>query len=587
MKKYSKYIKPYWIFFVLAPLCMVVEVFCDVYIPSLSAEIVNLATENGEVQEVIFTTVQMILLAILSVAGGVGASYFATRASVNFCHDLREDLFEKIQSFSFNNIDKFSTGSLITRLTNDITQLGELVVTCLRMLFRAPGMLIGSIIMAITISPSMSTIFLVLAPILALIVYIVLQISYPRFAKLQDKIDALNVSVWEGLTNIRVIKAFNREKFEEKKFEKVNEDLRDTGLAAYKVSVLQRPLMTLVVNFATIAILWFGSQAVGNNTLEIGDISAFITYLAQILMSVNMIAQIFMQSSRSFVSSKRILEVLEEDVDISSEEAKHPEKVVKSGEVIFKNVDFKYFKNSEDNVLSNINLHIKSGQTVGIIGSTGCGKTSLVHLISRLYDVNSGEILVDGVNVKDYSLENLRNGVSVVLQKNILFQGTVKDNLRWGNQNATDEEIMTAAEYSAAHEFVSEMSDGYDTNLNQGGLNLSGGQKQRLCIARALTKGSKILILDDSTSAVDTSTERKIIKHLTNDLNDITKIIIAQRISSIIHSDFIIVMNDGKITDIGTHSELLEKSDVYKEIYQLQIDNSVSTVSVVEGVQNG
>ncbi len=576
MNKYSKYIKPYIIFFILAPLCMMVEVFCDVYIPSLTAKIINLCTTNGDFHSIISITIQMLLLAILSAGGGIGAAYFATRASVNFCHDLRNDVFTKIQSFSFNNIDKFSTGSLITRLTNDISQLGQLVVTCLRMLFRAPGMLIGAIIMAIRISPSMSLIFLILAPILAMIIYFFLRISSKRFAKLQDRIDELNLSVWESLTNIRVIRAFNREKFEVNKFNTVNEDLRDTGLSAYKITLLQRPLMTLVVNFATIAILWFGSLFVSNNTLQIGDISAFITYLAQILMSVNMIAQVFMQGSRSLVSSKRILAVLDEKVDISSETASYPSKTVDTGEIVFNNVNFKYYQNSDDYVLSNINLTIHAGQTVGIIGSTGCGKTSLVHLIARLYDVTSGEILIDGVNVKDYSLKNLRAGVSIVLQKNILFQGTVKDNLKWGNKNASDEDIKKTAKYAMANEFIDRMSAKYDTNLHQEGLNLSGGQKQRLCIARALTKNSKILILDDSTSAVDMSTEKNIIHHLTHDFKGMTKIMIAQRISSVMNCDFIVVMDDGEISDIGTHSKLLESSKVYREIYNLQMETEFS-----------
>lgn len=573
MKIYLEYVKPYVLFFIMAPLLMILEVYCEVKIPSLSAEIINMSVAGGDISAIAVVGLQMLMFTVIAVSGGVGASYFATKASVNFCHDLREDVFVKIQNFSFNNIDKFSTGSLITRLTNDITQIGLIVVMCLRMLFRAPGMLIGAMIMSYTISPAMATIFLVLTPVLALVVYVVLKISYPRFAALQDKIDALNVAVQENLMNIRVIKAFTREGFERDKFKTVNENLKNTGLSAYRVSILQMPLMTFFVNMATVALLWFGSQLLGTGELLIGDISAFITYLAQILMSVNMIAMIFLQSSRSLVSGKRVLKVLQEDIDIEDLEAKFPEKQVMSGDVVFKNVNFKYYKNSLDKVLTDINVEIKSGQSVGIVGSTGCGKTTFVHLISRLYDVDSGEILVDGVNVKDYSLENLRDGVAVVLQNNLLFSGTVRENLLWGNKNASDADLARVCEYAAARDFVENMPEKYDTYLHQGGLNLSGGQKQRLCIARALAKNTKILILDDSTSAVDTATERKINKHLNEDLKDMTKIIIAQRISSVVDCDMILVMDEGEISALGTHDELLEKSLVYQEIYCSQMDN--------------
>ncbi|MFI3227175.1 MAG: ABC transporter ATP-binding protein [Clostridia bacterium] len=585
MKLYLKYVKPYLLYFILAPILMLIEVFCDVKIPSLSAEIINLSSAGAEVHTILQTSLKMLLFAILAVFGGVGSAYAATKASVNFCHDLREDVFIKIQNFSFNNIDKFSTGSLITRLTNDITQIGQIVVMSLRMVFRAPGILFGAIIMAYSISPTMSTIFLVLTPILALIVYIVLMISYPRFAKLQDKIDALNISIQEGLINIRVIKAFTREKFEQKKFKKVNDNLKNTGLSAYKVSIIQMPIMTLTVNLATIAILWFGSKLLGTGEFQIGDISAFITYLTQILMSVRMIAQVFLQSSRSIVSKNRILAVLEEEIDVSDLDSSEPNKKVQSGDITFRNVHFKYFQNSQDDVLSDINIEIKSGQTVGIVGSTGCGKTSFVHLISRLYDVNSGEVLVDGTNVKDYSLKNLRDGVAVVLQNNILFSGSIKDNLLWGNKKATDEQLAEVSNFAAASEFIDKMEYGYDTDLHQGGLNLSGGQKQRLCIARALAKNTKILILDDSTSAVDTETERKISHHLTHDLNEMTKIIIAQRISSVVNCDNIIVMDEGKISAFGTHENLLETSSVYREIYDSQMDNGECSSTTYETVE--
>ncbi|WP_249028902.1 ABC transporter ATP-binding protein [Tannockella kyphosi] len=573
MRIFFKHVKPYLGFFLLAPIFMLIEVYCDVKIPSLSANIINLAIAGTTNREILMSVAEMFLYAIIALGGGIGSSFCATRASVHFCHDLRAELFERIQAFSFYNIDKFSTGSLVTRLTNDVTQVGQIIVMSLRMLFRAPGMLIGAIIMAYRISPSMSILFFILTPVLAMIVFCVLQVSYPRFAKLQDRIDAINTTVQEGLINVRVIKAFTREGFEKEKFKEVNENLRDTGLSAYRVNIIQMPLMTFTVNMTTIAILWFGSSLLGTGELLIGDISAFITYLTQILMSVNMIANVFLQSARSAVSANRIREVLEDDIDIHDQDALYPNKVIESGSIRFENVYFRYFENAKENVLTNINLEILSGQSIGIVGSTGCGKTSLVHLISRLYDVSSGAVYVDDTNVKDYSLTNLRQGVAVVLQNNLLFSGTVKENLLWGNPNASLEEMVEASEFAAAKEFVEKMSDQFDTFINQGGHNLSGGQKQRLCIARALMKKTKILLLDDSSSAVDMATERKIIHHLTYDLKDMTKIIIAQRLSSVINCDLIVVMEQGSISAIGSHLQLLEQSKVYQEIYYSQNDN--------------
>ncbi|MFI3116285.1 MAG: ABC transporter ATP-binding protein [Clostridia bacterium] len=573
MKRYLKHIKPYWYFFLGAPLFMLFEVFCDVQIPTLSARIINEGIMADDKSAIFALTFQMIITLCFAVTAGIGSSYCATNASVNFSHDLRKEVFAKIQTFSFQNIDKFSTGSLVTRLTNDITQVGQLVQQCLRMLFRSPGMLIGSMIMAYRISPELSRIFFALAPVLVLIISVILHYAFPKFALLQEKIDALNTNVQEGLINIRVIKAFTREKYEEEKFQKVNEDLRDTGLRAYRINMLQGPLMTITVNVATLCILWFGAKVLNRGEIEIGDISAMITYLAQLLMSVNMIANVFMQSSRSLVSARRLSEVLDEKVDIDDILAKSPEKKVKSGNIVFENVNFKYYENSDSNVLTNLNLTIKSGQTVGIVGSTGSGKSSLVHLIPRLYEVNSGRILVDGIDIKDYSLKNLRDGIAMVLQQNLLFSGSIKENLLWGNKSASTEEMKKIADFSASKTFIEETSKQYDTIINQGGLNLSGGQKQRLCIARALMKEAKILILDDSTSAVDTATERKIRKHLGHDLKNMTKIIIAQRITSVQEADMIVVLDEGEISATGNHAELLEKSSVYKEIYRSQVEN--------------
>ncbi|MFI3165767.1 MAG: ABC transporter ATP-binding protein [Bacillota bacterium] len=575
MKKYGKYIKPYWIFFVLSPLLMIVEVGCDVMLPTLSANIINVGVANSDGGEIVKIMFEMLFFVLLAIASGTGASFCAARASAYFARDLRSDLFKKIQEFSFKNIDKFSTGSLVTRLTNDITQLQNFVVMCLRMMFRAPGMLLGAIIMVYLISPTVSTVYICIVPVLALIIFLVLYFSYSKFGLLQVRIDALNTKVREILTNIRVIKALTREKHEEDSFKEVNSELKNTGLKAYRITVLQLPLMTIVVNFATIFILWLSSQLLDVGEIAIGDVSAFITYLTQILASVNMIAMVFLQSSRAIVSSHRITEVMETNVDIKDDGAKCPERKVGSGDIEFKNVNFRYYLNSNEDVLSDISVKIKSGETVGIIGSTGSGKTSFVNLIPRLYDVTSGSLLVDGVDVRDYSLENLRDGVAVVLQNNMLFSGTIEENLRWGDENASMEEIEEVSEWSAAAEFVSDKQFGYQSQLEQGGVNLSGGQKQRLCIARALLKKPKILILDDSTSAVDTATERKITHHLKNELSGATKIIIAQRISSVCDADKIIVLDDGKIESVGTHEQLLESSVTYREINDSQTGKGV------------
>lgn len=574
MQTYWKHIKPYLIFFIMTPVFMVLEVYADVQIPTLSARIINEGILANDTTRILMLTMQMILTLCMAVTTGVAAAYCSMKASANFAHDLRDEVFSKIQEFSFKSIDKFSTGSLVTRLTNDITQIAQLVNMFLRMIFRSAGMLIGSTIMAYQLSPSLSKIFLVLVPILVVIIWVILHLAFPKFKLLQEKVDALNTTIQEGLLNIRVIKAFTREKHEEAKFETVNADLKNTALGAYRINMLQSPLMTISVNMATICILWFGSQALGRDEILVGDISAMITYLTQILMSVNMVANVFMQASRSIVSVRRLSEVLDETIDISDLTSTQPEKTVDSGAVVFENVSFRYFENSEENVLSNINLAIESGETVGIVGSTGSGKTSFVQLIPRLYDVSSGRIVVDGVDIKAYSLQNLREGVAMVLQQNLLFSGTIKENLCWGKTDATDEEIKENADFAAAKQFIEEMHDGYDAVLHQGGLNLSGGQKQRMCIARALIKKTKILILDDSTSAVDTATESKIRKHLQHDLKDMTKIIIAQRITSIKHADKIVVLDEGEISDIGTHEELLQNSKVYQEIFNSQVDNA-------------
>ncbi len=575
---YSKYIKPYLSAFIFGPLFMLVEVLGEVVMPKLLALIIDEGVNNERgTGYVIFIGVCMVLMALFMMVGGVLGAYFAIKASTKFANDLRKDIFAKVQKFSFANIDKFSTGSLVTRLTNDITQIQNFIAMILRMALRAPGMMIGAIIMALAINAKLAGVVIAVIPFLIVVIGVILKFGYPKFKAMQSKLDSLNNSSQEGLTNIRVVKSFVREDFQTKKFETANKDLRDTSLSALHIMVAVMPAMTFVMNATVLAIVWFGGNQIINNTgMTVGNLSSFITYVMQILMSLMMTSMIFLSSSRVMASSKRIKDVLAEEVDLTDDDAKCKDSEVSDGSIEFNNVNFKYYKNNEEWVLENLNFKIESGETVGIIGSTGSGKTSLVNLIPRLYDTDEGEVLVGGINVKDYSLTKLRDAVSCVLQKNLLFSGTIAENLRWGNEEATDEELKTAAKYAQADSFVSNFADGYDMELGQGGVNVSGGQKQRLCIARALLKKPKVLILDDSTSAVDTATEANIRKAFKEQLEDVTKIIIAQRISSVMDSDKIIVMDEGKIMGIGTHDELMKSCETYQEIYYSQVDKEVT-----------
>lgn len=588
-----KYISPYLPYFICGPICMVVEVVGEVVMPRLLARVINGANAGTlTVSGSLLTMLGMIGMALLMMAGGVGGSYFGAKAAVNFAGDLRRDIFRKVQNFSFANIDKFSTGSLVTRMTNDVTQLQNFVNMVLRMAIRAPGMLIAALIMAISLQPTLSVVFVVAIPVLVCGIALIIAKGFSRFSRVQKKIDALNSTVQENVTNVRVVKSFTREEYEVEKFGNANLDLKTTAMGAMKIVIFMSPIMTLVMNVTIMSILFLGGNIVLDFGMEVGDLSAFITYATQILSSLMMVSMLFMISSRALASAKRIAEVLDEEPDISDanaqryvldtetgspvideETGKPIELTVDNGEIEFKNVTFRYYKNSEDAVLENINLKIPARSVVGIVGSTGCGKTTLVSLISRLYDVDEGEVLVDGVNVKDYSIYNLREGVGMVLQNNTLFSGSISENLRWGNEDATDEEVIAAATSAQADKFVSSFKDGYDTLIDQGGTNVSGGQKQRLCIARALLKRPKVLILDDSTSAVDTATETQIRAAFRNELADSTKIIIAQRISSVKDADMIVVMNEGKIAGIGTHDALLAENETYQEIYYSQNDS--------------
>ncbi|MDD6032292.1 MAG: ABC transporter ATP-binding protein [Oscillospiraceae bacterium] len=572
MKRWMKYVKPYWPYFLIGPLCMIIEVVGEILMPKFMASIINNGVADKDVWYIVGICLFMVLTALLMMAGGVGGAYFGAKASVNFAADLRQDVYSKIQKFSFANIDKFSTGSLVTRLTNDVTQMMNFINMLLRMCLRGPGMLIGALIMAIAMNPRLATVLAVTIPLIVITQVLVIRVGFPRFNRMQKRIDSLNSTVQENLTNVRVVKSFVREGHEQDKFGRSNRELKDASLSAVGIMILMQPLMTLFMNLTSLAVVWFGGKQVIAGDMLVGDLTAFITYITQILFSLMMLTMVFMNSSRALASARRISEVLDEKIDLTDEQAAQPDRLVQEGRIEFRHVSFRYYKNSAEKVLSDISFTIEPGQTVGIIGSTGCGKTTLVSMIPRLYDTDEGEVLVDGVNVRDYSLRNLRNGVGMVLQKNVLFSGSITENLQWGDEDATMEQLRAAAASAQADSFIQSFTNGYDTELGQGGSNVSGGQKQRLCIARALLKKPRILILDDSTSAVDTATEARIRKTFTGELKDSTKLIIAQRITSVMEADQIIVMNEGRITGIGTHEELLAGNEEYQEIYYSQMD---------------
>jgi len=576
MKKLFKYIKPHIIFFLLAPIFMLVEVGGEVMLPKLISMIINdgvAAEDTGYILQIGFV---MVGFAVMMMSGGVLGGYCATKAAVSFSADLRLDVFKKLQSYSFEDIDDFSTGSLVTRLTNDIVQVQNCTRMMLVMMLRSPGMLIGALIMASSINVKLAAIIACVIPVLIVSVTLILKTAFPRFGIMQKKLDNLNSTIQENITNVRVIKSFLRRDFEMKKFSIANDELMDSTLRAMGIVILNMPVSTLIMNLTTIAIVWVGGNFVIAGTMPIGDLTAFTSYIVQILMSLMMLSMIFLQFSRAAASLKRINEILSHNVTLNDNNSMNIDKKVESGSIIFENVFFRYNGNSDQDILTDINLSIPSGATVGIIGMTGSGKTSLVQLIPRLYDVTSGRVLVGGTDVRDYSIKNLRNDVSMVLQNNVLFSGTVKENLKWGNENASDEEIKIACDAAQATSFISSLPNGFDAKLEQGGINLSGGQKQRMCIARALLKKPKILILDDSTSAVDSATEARIRESFKTTLKETTKIIIAQRIQSVIDADTIIVMDEGHISGIGTHKELLNSNDVYREIYYSQMDKEVS-----------
>lgn len=575
LKRYKKYITPYLSAFVIGPLMMLTEVAGEVMLPKFMSMIINNGVASRNVAYIGKMGALMVLTVLFMAVGGILGAYFSAKASISFTSDMRNDLFRKVQQFSFENIDDYSTGSLVTRLTNDVQQVQNVLMMGLRMALRAPGMFLGALIMAFMMNRQLAVIILIVIPLLLAAILLILKTAFPRFGEMQRRLDRLNSGIQESLTNVRVVKSFVREDHEIEKFSKLNDDLKESSLRALRIVIATMPVMMFAMNVTTLAVVWYGGNIIIAGKMPVGDLTAFTTYIVQILMSLMMLSMVFLQSSRASASMKRINEIFDTEIGLNDDHAKNKDKKVTEGCVEFKNVSFGYGGENgrKDLVLEGISFTAEPGQTIGIIGSTGSGKTSLVQLIPRLYDVTGGEVLVDGVNVKEYSLKHLREGVGMVLQKNILFSGTIEENLRWGNEDAPMEDVIRFSESAQADPFVKTFKNGYDTEMGQGGVNVSGGQKQRLCIARALLKHPKILILDDSTSAVDTATEAKIRESLYHDLKDTTKIIIAQRISSVQEADQILVLEDGKIIGHGTHEELLKTCEAYSEIYTTQIGN--------------
>lgn len=553
---------------ILTPVFMILEVLFETMIPLLMASIIDKGVETGDIHHIYKVGAMMGVLALCGLWAGVMGGKYASKASTGFARNLRKAMYDNIQNFSFANIDKYSTAGLITRLTTDVTNLQNAYQMLLRMFTRAPASLLCAMVMAFTIHAELASIYLIAVVVLGTCLILIMSRAVKYFQKVFQKYDDLNASVQENITGIRVVKAYVREDYENQKFFKAAENVYRMFVKAENIIVVNQPLMMFTVYACILGLSWLGAKMIVVGSLTTGELMSLLTYCMNIMMSLMMLSMIFVMVTMSFASAERITEVLNEKADICNPE--NPVKEVKDGSIVFKAVSFSYKKDSQESVLSNINLEIASGETIGIIGGTGSAKSSLVNLISRLYDVTKGEVLVGGVDVRAYDLEELRNQVAVVLQKNVLFSGTILENLRWGNKNATEEECKRVCELANADEFIENMPEKYHTYIEQGGSNVSGGQKQRLCIARALLKKPKILILDDSTSAVDTATDAKIRKAFAQEIPDTTKLIIAQRISSIKNADRIIVMEEGKINGMGTHEELMETNAIYRDVYQSQ-----------------
>ncbi|MFU7516052.1 ABC transporter ATP-binding protein [Clostridium sp. HCS.1] len=569
IKKLAGYIREYKKDSILTPVFVACEVILEVIIPVLMAKIVDNGIQNGDMKYVTTLGIIMLVMAFLSLTFGVLGGKTGAKASTGFAKNLRREMFYKIQDYSFSNIDKYSTAGLITRLTTDVTNVQNAYLMIIRSLARAPFMLIAAMIMSFYVNAKMALIFLGAAIFLSVALFFVISNAHPIFKKVFRKYDDLNASVQENLTGIRVVKAYVREEHEISKFHKASQNLYDYFIKAEKIIILNAPIMQFTTYTIILLFSWFGAKLIVSNSMTTGELMSLFTYTGNILMSLMMISMVLVMITMAKSSAERIVEVISEESDLKN--CDNPIYEVKDGSISFENVNFSYTNNKENLNLENINLNINSGETIGIIGGTGSAKSTFVQLIPRLYDVTSGSLKVGGIDVRNYDIETLRNEVSMVLQKNVLFSGTIKENLRWGNKEATDEEIVNACNAAQASEFIENLPDKYDTHIEQGGTNVSGGQKQRLCIARALLKKPKILILDDSTSAVDTKTDSLIRKAFKESIPNVTKIIVAQRISSVEEADKIIVLNDGKIDGFGTHEELLKSNEIYKEVYEGQV----------------
>lgn len=568
MKELLRQVKQYKKDSVLAPVYSALEVVMEVIIPFVMALLIDEGVEKGDMNKIMFYGILMIVLAMISLFAGIMAGKYAASASTGFACNLREAMYRNIQRFSFSNIDKFSTAGLVTRMTTDVTNVQNAYQMIIRIAVRAPLMLISSMVMCFVVNADMSFIFLGAIIFLAIILAIIMLRAMKIFDVAFTKYDDLNASVQENISGIRVVKSYVREDYENEKFKKASGNLYKMFKKAESTLAFNNPVMMLVIYACVMAICWFGAQFIVGGTLQVGELTSLFSYVMGSLMSLMMLSMIFVMITMSTASMRRISEVLREEPDLAEPAA--PVEIIANGSIDFDNVHFRYHKTSEEEVLTDINLHIKSGETIGIIGGTGCGKTSLVNLISRLYDVQQGSVKVGGVDVKDYDMKFLRDQVSVVLQKNVLFSGTILDNLRWGNENATEEECIEACKWACADEFIERFPDKYNTKIERGGTNVSGGQKQRICIARALLKKPAVLILDDSTSAVDTATDAKIRAAFAKCIPGTTKIIIAQRISSVQDADRIVVLDDGRINGIGTHDELVANNEIYRDIYESQ-----------------
>lgn len=568
VKTLSKYIKEFTKDSILTPVFMIIEVICEMIMPLLMASIIDEGVENGNLNHIYKTGGLMVVCAVIGLLSGLLGAKLAARASAGFARNLRKGMFDNIQRFSFANIDKFSTAGLVTRMTTDVTSVQQSYQMLLRMCMRAPATLVIALFMAYNINKRITNIYFVAVIFLSICLFFIIRAGMKYFRQMFKMYDGLNESVQENVTGIRVVKAFVREEHEIGKFNKANKKLYDMSVKAESIVVTNMPLMMFTVYVCILLISWVGAHMIVSNELTTGELMSLLTYCMSILTSLMMVSMIFVMMSMSIAAMERIAEVLTEEPTIVNPE--NPVFEVQDGSIEYRDVYFRYNMTSKEPVLKDVDLKIESGEVIGIIGGTGSAKTSLVNLISRLYDVTGGEVLVGNRNVKEYDLETLRNEVSVVLQKNVLFSGSILDNLRWGNKDATLEECREACKIACADDFIMEFENGYDTKIEQGGTNVSGGQKQRLCIARALLKKPKILILDDSTSAVDTATDAKITEGLKNAIPETTKIIIAQRISSVMHADRIVVMDNGKINGVGTHEELLNNNEIYRDVYESQ-----------------